>query len=555
MRFLLPGLVALATTALADVTYNVVGFPDTPAGSFAVEIKGKTYKLATTPATFPLWSANVVGASASTSYKYVKLSDTGATVEKESFTRSFANTKATATVNEFFQRKVTQNNLPKVPQVYKDARSKTTPNFDDSQIGTIHVTADPAIFDDMVKNPLDEERKAIKASFRFINANNVYSVEEVKMKVSGHGSRKFKKLSFRLKFDDDKGETFFNHPIVKLRSESFDPTLMREKLYIDVLNSAGIKTTQGTWTRLYVNGKPYGFYLMVDDVEAPFLSNTFHNGELKPKQLGSLYQMGSHVLGLEATLQYNGSKTTDYHSEIYENKNLGANTKEEPMAQLISFFKDLQDFNPALPGGVDYWNKRLNLEDYLRQMAVEYLGGTWDGYWWKGNNFFMYFNPTTNVWQWVPTDFDSTFSNGNLKDVEVSYKQFAASRLKRAGKDHPLITKLIYKNKDINAMFEKILLGLAKGVFNPKALGPRIDAYEKMIQDDVKWDLAIDRSKNPGKTFGYTFNDFHGSIIGPVKNVNNGIKPWISYRAKDVPKQIASGKSALAAQVVKEDTF
>ncbi|KAI9236419.1 MAG: coth protein-domain-containing protein [Podila humilis] len=555
MRFLLPGLMALATTALADVTYNVVGFPDTPGGSFAVEVNGKTHKLTTTPATFPLWSANVAGASASSAYKYVKLSDTGVAVQKESFKRSFANKKATATVNEFFQRQITQNNLPKVPQVYKDVRSKAAPNFDETQIGTIHVTADPAIFDDMVKNPLDEERKAIKASFRFINANNVYSVEEVKMKVSGHGSRKFKKLSFRLKFDDDKGETFFNHPIIKLRSEAFDPTLIREKLYIDVLNSAGIRTTQGTWTRLYVNGQAYGFYLMVDDVEPPLLSNLFHNGELKPKQLGSLYQMGSHVAGLEATLQYNGSRTADYHPGTYANKNLGANTKEEPMAQLISFFKDLQDFNPALPGGVAYWSKRLNLEDYLRQMAVEYLGGSWDMYWWKGNNFFMYFNPTTNVWQWVPTDFDSTFSNGNLKDVEVPYKQFAASRLRRKGKDHPLITKLIYKNKEINGQFEKTLLTLAKGVFNPKALEPRINAYEKMIQDEVKWDLSINRSKNPGRTFGYTLDDFHKSITGPVKTVNNGIKPWISYRAKDVPKQIASGKSALASQVFEEDEF
>ncbi|KAG0035588.1 hypothetical protein BGZ81_005566 [Podila clonocystis] len=540
MRFFLPGLMVLATTALADVTYNVVGYPDTPDGTFAVEINKKTYKLATTPATFPLWSANVAGVSASTPYKYVKLSDTGVPVQKESFTRFFTDKKATATVNEFFQRQITQNKLPKVPQTFKNVRSKTTPNFDDSQIGTIHVIADPVIFDDMVKNPLDEERKAIKASFRYINANNVYSVQEVKMKVSGHGSRKFKKLSFRFKFDDDKGETFFNHPVVKLRSESYDPTLIREKLYIDVLNSAGIRTTQGAWNRLYVNGKPYGFYLMVDDIEPPFLSNTFHNGELKPKQLGSLYQMGSHVLGLEATLQYNGSRTADYHPEIYENKNLGANTKEEPMAQLITFFKDLQDFNPALPGGIEYWNKRLNLEDYLRQMAVEYLGGTWDGYWWKGNNFFMYFNPTTNIWQWVPTDFDSTFSNGNLKDVEVPYKQFAASRLKRAGKDHPLITKLIYKNKDINSQFEKTLLTLATSVFNLKALEPRINAYEKMIQDEVKWDLTIDRSKNPGKTFGYTIDDFHKSITGPVKNVNNGIKPWINYRAKDVPKQITS---------------
>ncbi|KAG0345726.1 hypothetical protein BG004_003208 [Podila humilis] len=539
MRFILPGLLALASAALADVTYNVVGYPDSDKGSFGVLINGKVSKLTTTPATFPLWSAKVAGVSASSGYRYVKLSESGTVLSKESFLRYFTNRKDTKTVNEFFQRQVTQATLPKVPQVYKNVRSKVETNFDDTQIGTIHVTADPAIFDDMVKHPLEEERKAIKATFRYINANNVYSVEEVKLKVSGHGSRKFKKLSFRIKFDDDKGETFFNHPIIKLRAESYDPTMIREKLYFDVLNSAGVHTTQGAWNRLYVNGKPHGLYLMVDDIEPAFISNTYHKGKIVgAKNLGSLYQMGSHVLGLEATLQYNGSRSADYHPEIYENKNLGANTKEEPMAQLISFLKDLQDFNPAAADAIAYWRARLNLDDYLRQMAIEYLGGTWDGYWWKGNNYFMYYNPVDKVWQWVPTDFDSTFSDGNLKDVAVPYKQFAASRLRRKGKDHPLITKLIYKNKEINAQFEKTLLTLAQGVFNPKSLNPRIDAYKKLLEPEVAWDLTIDRSKNPGKTFGFTLSDFAKSIDGPVKTISYGIKPWISYRAKDVPKQI-----------------
>ncbi|KAG0370100.1 coth protein-domain-containing protein [Gamsiella multidivaricata] len=535
--YLISGLLVLASSALADVTYNVVGFPDTDGGSFGVVINGKTTPLTTTPSTFPLWSATVVGASASSGYRYVKLSEQGTVLQRESFLRVFQNKKAKSTANEFFLRQVTQTSLPAIPQVFEDVRPKASKAFDDTQIATIHLTADPAIFADMVAHP-QEDRKAIRTGFRFISTDTVYSVEEVKVKVSGHGSKGFKKLSLRIKFDDDKGETFFDRPIIKLRSEVYDPTMIREKIYIDVLNSVGVKTTQGAWVRVYVNGKPYGFHLMVEDIEAPFLRGTVHQGSSNPLELGSLYQMGSHVLGQEATLQYAGPMTADYNEEIYTNKILGANTKAEPMAQLITFFKDLQEYDPTMSGGIKFWNSRLNLDGFLRAMAMEYLAGSWDAYWWKGNNYFMYFNPTEARWLFLPTDFDSTFSDGNLNDVLTTYKKFAARRLARSGKDHPLITKLIYKNKDINARFEQILLSIVNGVFNSNVLEPRINAYEKMIADEVKWDYSLDRSKNPGKTFNFTITDFHKSITGPVTGVNNGIKPWIKSRAKDVPKQV-----------------
>ncbi|KAG9323201.1 hypothetical protein KVV02_002990 [Mortierella alpina] len=538
--YLLPGLLAVISGALADVTYNVVGFPDTDGGSFGVSVTGKVTKLTTTPETFPLWSGNVAGVTASSKYRYVKLAADGSVIEQESFSRAFANSKDTATLNEFYMRRPS-NKLKALPQVYKDVRPKASPAFDDNHIGTVHMTADPAAYEDMMANPLDEEKKAIKANFCFINAHTTYCGKEVKLKISGHGSRKYQKLSLRIKFDEDKGETFFDRPIVKFRSSSNDPTQMREKIYFDNLVASGVPTAQGAYVRVFVNGKPYGFCLMAEDIETPYIRTTIHGGSLKTKELGSLYQMGSHVVGYEASLLYNGSKTADYHPEIYSNKNLGdptKNTKEEPMAQLIQFLKELYEYDPAMAGGEKFWRSRLDLDGFLRSMALEYLGGAWDSYWWKGNNYFMYFNPTKNVWQFLPTDFDSTFSNGTREDVDVVYKQFAASRLRRSGKDHPLISKVIYKNAETNKLFEKTLLEITQKVFNPTVLNPRIDAIKLMIQEDVKWDYSIDRSKRPGKNPRWTMADFNQSIIGAVKGISHGIKPWIDNRAKSVPKQV-----------------
>ncbi|KAG0044164.1 hypothetical protein BGZ83_010584 [Gryganskiella cystojenkinii] len=538
--FVISAALALAaTSAFADVTYNVVGYPDSDKGYFGVIINKKLTPMTTTNETFPLWSVTVPGASGGSGWRYAKYSEAGKELQRESFLRSFTDKKSKATENQVFLRFNTKTILPSLPQVYPSVRAKASKAFDDTQMATIHLTADPAEFANMTANPLDEERKAIKCGFRFINADTVYSSAEVKVKVSGHGSRKYQKLSLRVKFDEDKGETFFDRPIIKLRSETSDPTLIREKTYIDILNSVGVRAAQGAWVRVYVNNKPFGFHLMVEDIEEPFLRTTFHNGNKDvPKDLGSLYQMGSHVGGEEATMLYLGPNTTNYNPLIYENQIRGDNTKAEPMAQLIKFMKDLQEYDPSLPNGIKFWNTRLDLDGFLRSMAMEYLAGAWDSYWWKGNNFFMYYNPVEARWQFIPTDFDSTFSDGGRADVLTTYKKFAASRLRRSGKDHPLITKLIYKNQEINAQFEKILLTITQQVFTPKVLEPRIDAFEKMIVDEVKWDSTIDRSKNPGKK-SFAFADFHNSLVGPVTGIAIGVKPWIAGRAKDVPGQIS----------------
>lgn len=124
--------------------------------------------------------------------------------------------------------------------------------------------------------------------------------------------------------------------------------------------------------------------MMVEDIELPFLRGTMHHGNSEPRELGSLNKMmNSHTTDQKppdrkATLQFAESKTANYNSKIYESKNQGANTEEEPMAQLIDFSKDLQDYDPTLSGGIEFWDSRLDLDVILRSMAIEYLGGAWD---------------------------------------------------------------------------------------------------------------------------------------------------------------------------------
>ncbi|KAG0360652.1 hypothetical protein BG005_010235 [Podila minutissima] len=532
-------LLALTSSVFADVTFNVIGFPDDKTNMYAVEINKKLHPLKTSKDTFPLWSANVADASASDSYRYVQLNKKKKVVSREEFQRQFDDEGATATLNEFFNRQTTITALPEIKQVYEDIRPTASEAFDSSQIATINLTTDKKAFDEMLDNPLAEDREPIDAGFRFINTDNVYSAGNVKLKVSGHGSRKYKKVSLSIAFDAEAGETFFDRPEIKLRAEYIDPTMIREKLYVDLLNAVGVASYQGSYVRVYVNGKPQGLYLMVEDVSEPFLMNTIHHGAITDKKhLGALFKMSS---GLHATMQYKGRKTADYDPVVYTSKIQGDNPKDDPMKQFIGLMRDLQGWDPTAAGGVAFWKERLDLDSFLRSMSLEYLTGAWDQFWWRGNNYYMYFNPEKNIWQFIPNDFDNTFSIGTHPDVDTTYKNYARFRLKVKSKDIPLVTKLIYKNKDINKEFEKTLLTITNGVFNNKAVDARIDAYKNQIEEDVAWDLSIDRSKLPGIDLEWNIETFNTAFKDPVKRVGKGLKTWIGDRAKSVPKQVRKG--------------
>ncbi|KAG0221659.1 hypothetical protein BGW41_006629 [Actinomortierella wolfii] len=540
---------ALLSSAWAEIRFNVVGIPDSEQGSFGVKIGTSVTKLASTPDTFPLWSGIVPDATATVEYKYVKLNDAGTVIEEEAFVRRLTDAKAIAnktSLNEFFQRETTLWTLPNVPQVYEGILPSPSSALEaENQIATVHVTVDPVQLDTMLKNPTNGMVALV--DFRYINAHKFHAQTQIKMKISGKSSTEFNKQAFKFDFDDKLNQTFFHRLHIKLRSQTQDPTMMREKVYIDVLNSIGVPTQQGVWVRLYMNKKSMGLYLMVDDISKSFLKQTIHQDDDTVAR-GSLIQMNAPVIEQQADLVYKGPSSANYPPEVYKMVNLGNNPPTDPLHQLILFMKDLSDFDPQTnPNPLAFWEERIDLEGFLRNMAMEYLAGSWDAYWYSGSNYFMYFNPklgggsnnpsagTPGRWQWISTDFDGTFGNGDPTDTLTTYEAWVPSF---ASHDRPMVTKVILKCNPIRQRFEQILRDIVGWCFKPEGLFPRIDVYEKMLSAEIEWDLKISRAGYPGKSNNWTPQDFHNSIMGPVNKMAIGIKPWIVGRTKDLQAQL-----------------
>ncbi|KAK9760026.1 hypothetical protein K7432_016371 [Basidiobolus ranarum] len=367
------------TSVYGDVTFNVVGFPTKEDGkgdsTLAVSVNNQWIKLTTTPETFPLWSGVVPGVTTPLKYQYGILDGSDNLLNKEKFIRELQ--EGTQSKNDFFTHSQTMWKFTEIPNSWETSNSIKPEIFLDGKIGTFHLTADPTEMSAIHTGDIDGD---IKVNLTFIHPDFTKSLNNVSLGISGQSSRLFAKQSYKLKFKDS-GE-FFSTRSIKLRAEETDPTMMREKIYIDLLNSFGVASIQANWARLFVNKQPVGLFLMTDDVKSPFLKRTFHDSDENAK-IGAGFKCNAIEETKAANLAFKGGDLTGYDFQNTYEVEEAPDGKDVAHHSLVEFMKIISDFNPVNASDNDL-KKLSEVWDYshfLRAMALEFLAGSWDTFW------------------------------------------------------------------------------------------------------------------------------------------------------------------------------
>ncbi|KAF9431391.1 hypothetical protein BGZ76_000368 [Entomortierella beljakovae] len=552
----LAGLLALSSTAIAaDVLFNVIGYPTSDNGTFGVYTNGTVYPLSTNSSTFPLWSAAIpVSNVTDFEYAYAELQN-GTVFKAENFTRVLFNNTITlpgsndttsndtateSTLNEFFQRQTTLWTLPHVPYTYEISTVPAPSEaFNENEIATFSLTSSNSTASNSTTSPTNRatEVAANVTDVKFINAKMVYDASNVQIEDDDE-------KGYYLTFDySDMNQTFFNSSRVQLKSLDSDPSFIREKVYLDVLTSAGVPAQTGAWVRLFIDNEPKGLFLMVQNIEEPFVKQIIDGGN-STLPLGPLIKMNTYNNDT-ANLDYLGSNSSDYNTEnVYVP--LIVTEPTDPLSDLIKFMSQLKDYsNSTVNGtGISYWDESLQLDVYLRNMAVEYLTGATNNYWQNASNYYMYLNPSlvdsangttngttiaavngtnsTGLWQWITNVNSQVLASDNSTTPE-SYKAWynfteAGNSTNSTASDRPLVRKLIIETPDIASKFEDILMTLVSTVFKTEALAPRINQYHEMLLKDVEWDQSLNTNSTGNNTLPGTNNTILGINLAPREN-------------------------------------
>jgi len=523
LSFLLISSKALLTDAV-PVLFKVLAINGTP----SININYQQYEMEAVPDSYPLYQKMLDINEFPVNYNYI-LDYGNGHAEQEEFTRQRSENEEP--LNEFFGRSITIKKHPLLPNAYEPFKYfKQSRLYNDNFVASIFVKCNE---DEIKKMNSDSEAKIkIKAEVVYASPYVVKNFNNATFSIAGQSTRGVPKLSYKIKnLKDEKGKELYGRTSIKLRAEHMDPTLLREKLYGDILNTLGVPAAQNTYARLYINKRPIGLFNLSDHIKNNhYLKNTFNNGkkydESKPNPIFKC-DSGS---GVYSDLGYYGDDGSNkqYSVYSYSGKDKTTKTKKEHIeAHLIPLLKEIDDY--AKGKGNDL---SIDVDSYLKYMAMEFLGGAIDNFWNSPSNYFLFKDLTKNKWYFHDADFHYSFgvSWGQDKMLKTPLAEYPPVEDDgKHYKERPLLDAL-RSHPEIEAKFKDIFARLLKTSYHPNAIFPRLESITTMIREDAHWDVALEK-ENSNADHGK--NMFLLSMILKMILLVNNLKVLIKVTQSD----------------------
>ena len=336
------------------------------------------------------------------------------------------------------------------------------------------------------------------------------------IRLRGNTSRSKNKKSFKLhfeKFTDD--QYFYGLKKLNLKAETNDPSVVREHLVMNLYRESNIPVARVNHIKLYINSNYMGLYSSIEQIDSRFLTSRFNN------KTGNLYKC---TYGTESGADLNDINNV-YEDKIYE---LKTNEDENNRSNLHDFVTLL-----SRASDTEFENKIeefLNVENYLKQLAIEVLTGHWDGYSYNKNNFYLYFNPDKNWFEYIPYDTDNTVGIDWVSRDWSERNIYDWARHGDSGR--PLYTRILNIDKYAKK-YSRNIDNLINTIYNTTYQMEVAYRYKNLITDAIYSDTYYPLD------FGYSTQTFVDSY---TKNANNhakyGIEPFIAKRVKSAIEQL-----------------
>ncbi|MSR55307.1 MAG: hypothetical protein EXS09_18780 [Gemmataceae bacterium] len=329
----------------------------------------------------------------------------------------------------------------------------------------------------------DPNRDVHKSVFNmdFPIAKGEFSAEgktykDVAMRYKGNGSylptmTKLKR-NFKVELDrysDD--QRFHGHKTINLNASAVDPTRLREAIGFGIYRDAGVAaprtafaevtlTAEGKWDKEYL-----GLYTVIEQVDRAFLKNHFKDGTgllLKPERMRGLDYLG------------------DDWDKYKANYNPKHEATKEQAKRTIDFVKlvnvgDDAQFNKEI-------GSYLDVDQFLRYMGVTAMLSNMDSFFSLGHNYYMYLNPKTNKFVFMPWDLDLAlagfpfiFSPEVQIDLSLSHPYPGECKL----------ADRLLAIKDVSEAYQKVLKDIAKTCFTKERLIKDIEVLEGATKEII----------------------------------------------------------------------
>ena len=266
-----------------------------------------------------------------------------------------------------------------------------------------------------------------------------------------------------------------------------------------LFNAAGSPAPRCAYAKVTVNGKNLGIYSHVETMREPLLKRAFGNNT------GPLYE----------------GTVVDFHRDWENSFEHKRGSEAKGRAKIIALIDTLADrkVTEAAIG------KLVDLESFYRFWAVEGLLGFWDGYSGNNNNFFIYLNPTTDKFHFIPWGADSLFVKFSMLDFRKN------SRAPFSVKTQGLIAHKLYQMESGREKYRKALMTLLENHWDEATLLAEVDRISEMVAPHLSYEQRFIKGKErweeaPEKT---------------VESEQESVREFIRTRKSEILKETANG--------------
>ena len=407
----------------------------------------------------------------------------------------------------------------KITDCKQDTYEGEHPVFADNSLSRIDLKMSVVdlelIFEDLTSN------KEYPAMFVYSRGNKTDTVQKVGFKLKGGNAstRNITKKSFEVVFNSfNKSSNFHNLKRLKLNAQEKDPTMIRAKLASDLFHEMKVVTPRTNHVEVYINGTYYGLYLNEELVNEQFLATHFDNKN------GNLYEIKENgslgYLGVEA----NRYKVLQDGKRVY---GLKTNVSRDDYSDLANFINrlhlsDESTFQEAM-------ERTFNVDMFLRTLAVDIFIGNWAGYSYSMGNYYLYHNPRTDKFEYIPYRLEDTFGIDEMSEDWAMRNLYAWTPKDKFIPLHERILKV----EDFKNRFSYYMSKLVKKYANPASLGTAIDCRKALIQQ------AAELDQYRTEDYGYTIQKFNASFDTALEgHVKYGLKEYIEKRYNSIVEQL-----------------
>jgi spore coat protein CotH len=302
---------------------------------------------------------------------------------------------------------------------------------------------------------LHESRKVkpIDGPYEYVNADvtiDGVKFEKVGLRKKGFiGSQSSSRPSLKIKLNHtDKEQAIGGLTKLTMNNNKQDGSIVSQYMGYAVFNQAGSPAPRCAFAKVTVNGKNIGIYSHVESMRKPLLARGFGN------DAGTLYE---------------GTVVDFYEDWVgsLEHKRGDDKLGREKIRQLIQLLESEEASEEAI-------GRLVDLDSFYRFWAIEGLLGFWDGYSGNANNFFIYLNPKTDRFHFMPWGADALFRKRSM----LNFNFRAPVSVKTKGR----VAYRLYQLPESRERYRKTLHGLLKEHWVEDKLLAECDRIEALIK-------------------------------------------------------------------------